>query len=55
MAYLSDIIDVDPIVWNTMFSRFCNEHRVEVGDIDVDISPDQRALVYQYIIDRFGK
>lgn len=54
VAYLSDIIDVDPIVWNTMFSRFCNEHRVEVGDIDVDISPDQRALVYQYIIDRFG-
>lgn len=54
VAYLSDIIDVDPVVWNTMFSRFCNEHRVEVGDIDVDISPDQRALVYQYIIDRFG-
>ena len=54
VAYLSDIIDVDPVVWNTMFSRFCNEHRVEVGDIDVDIAPDQRALVYQYIIDRFG-
>ena len=54
VAYLSDIIDVDPVVWNTMFSRFCNEHRVEVGDIDVDISPDQRNLVYQYIIDRFG-
>ena len=33
VAYLSDIIDVDP-VWNTMFSRFCNEHRVEVGDIE---------------------
>ena len=50
VAYIADIIDVDPVVWGTMFSRFCNEHRVEVGDIDVDISPDQRALVYQYII-----
>ena len=54
VAYLSDITDVDPMVWGTMFSRFCNEHRVEIGDIDVDISPDQRDRVYQYIIDRFG-
>lgn len=55
VAYLSDITDVDPVVWGTMFSRFCNEHRKEIGDIDIDVSPDQRALVYQYIIDRFGK
>lgn len=55
VAYLSDIIDVDPIKWHTIFSRFCNEDRVEVGDIDIDISPDQRELVYNYIIDRFGK
>lgn len=54
VAYISDIIDVDPVVWRTMFSRFCNEHRKEIGDIDIDVSPDQRALVYQYIIDRFG-
>ena len=53
-AYLSDITDVDPVVWHTMFSRFCNEHRKEIGDIDIDVSPDQRSLVYQYIIDRFG-
>lgn len=55
VAYLSDIIDVDPIKWHTIFSRFCNEDRVEVGDIDIDISPDQRELVYNYIINRFGK
>ncbi len=54
VAYISDITDVDPVVWHTMFSRFCNEHRKEIGDIDIDISPDQRELVYQYIIDRFG-
>ena len=54
VAYLSDITDVDPVVWHTMFSRFCNEHRKEIGDIDIDISPDQRELVYQYIINRFG-
>ena len=54
IAYITDIIDVDPIKWNTVFSRFCNEHRTEIGDIDVDISPTQRHLVYKHIIDEFG-
>lgn len=54
IAYLLDIIDLDPIQWNTIFSRFCNEDREEVGDIDLDFSPTQRELVYNYIIDRFG-
>ena len=54
IAYITDIIDVDPIVWNTVFSRFCNEHRTEIGDIDVDIAPTQRHLVYKHIIDKFG-
>lgn len=54
VAYISDIIDVNPFTWHTMFARFANEYRTEVGDIDVDISPDQRHLVYDYIINRFG-
>ena len=54
VAYISDIIDVNPFTWHTMFARFANEHRTEVGDIDVDIGPDQRCLVYDYIINRFG-
>jgi len=54
IAYILDIIDLNPVVWGTVFSRFANEDRVEIGDIDIDISPSQRELVYQYIIDRFG-
>jgi len=54
VAYILDIIDLDPVKWNTVFSRFVNEDRIEIGDIDVDISPSQRELVYNYIIDRFG-
>ena len=54
IAYITDIIDVDPIVHKTIFSRFANEDREEVGDIDIDIAPDQRDLVYQHIIDSFG-
>lgn len=55
IAYILDIIDLDPIQWNTIFSRFCNEDREEVGDIDLDFSPTQRELVYNYIINRFGE
>lgn len=54
VAYITDIIDLDPVRWGTIFSRFANESRQEVGDIDVDISPDQRDLVYQHIIESFG-
>lgn len=55
VAYITDIIDVNPIVWSTVFSRFCNEDRKEIGDIDIDVSPSQRHLVYDYIINRFGQ
>ena len=54
IAYLTDIIDVNPITWNTIFSRFANEDRKEIGDIDLDISPSQRHLVYEHIIEKFG-
>ena len=54
LAYISGITDVDPIKWKTYFSRFANEDRKEIGDIDVDFSPTQRELVYKYIMDRFG-
>lgn len=54
IAYILDIIDVNPIVWNTVFSRFANEDRKEIGDIDLDISPTQRHLVYEHIIEKFG-
>ena len=54
IAYILDIIDLNPVIWKTVFSRFANEDRIEIGDIDIDISPSQRELVYQYIINRFG-
>lgn len=54
LAYITGITDVDPIRWNTYFSRFANEDRKEIGDIDCDFSPSQRELVYKYIIERFG-
>ena len=55
VAYVSNITDLNPETWHTVFSRFCNEDRKEIGDIDIDVSPSQRDLVYDYIINRFGQ
>lgn len=53
ISYITDITDVDPMVWNTVFSRFCNEDRISLGDIDIDFAPEDREKVYKYIIERF--
>ena len=54
VAYVTDIIDIDPERWGTIFSRFANEHRKEVGDIDVDVIDTDRPRIFKYLIDRFG-
>lgn len=53
-AFITDIIDVDPVKWHTVFSRFCNEDRVEIGDIDVDVPDEYREQIYHHIFDSFG-
>ena len=53
-AYILNVTDVDPIVWNTIFSRFVNSERVSLADIDLDFAPEDREKVFNYIIDRFG-
>lgn len=55
IAYILDIIDLDPIKWNTVFSRFVNADRISLGDIDLDFSPEDREKVYEYIQNRFPK
>lgn len=54
IAYVTDIIDLNPVTWNTVFSRFCNEDRVEIGDVDTDCIESDRGKIFDYIIGRFG-
>ena len=55
VAYITDIIDVDPVKMNTVFSRFANEYREEVGDIDTDWYEDDRPKIYKHMFERFGE
>lgn len=54
VAYVADIIDLNPETWHTVFSRFCNEDRVEIGDIDIDCVESDRPAIFQHITGRFG-
>lgn len=54
IAYVTDIIDMNPETWHTVFSRFCNEDREEIGDIDIDCIESDRPKIFAHIIDRFG-
>ncbi len=54
IAYITDIIDLNPEQWHTVFSRFANEDRVEIGDIDVDCIETDRPRIFEHIISRFG-
>lgn len=54
-AYCAGITDLSPVRYNTLFSRFLTPTRKDDPDIDVDVSGDQRDLVYEYIINRFGE
>ena len=54
-AYVTDIIDLNPETWHTVFSRFANENRVEIGDIDTDLIDTDRPRVFEYIINKFGQ
>lgn len=55
VAYVTDIIDLNPETWHTVFSRFCNENRKEIGDIDIDCVETDRPAIFKYIISRFGE
>ena len=54
IAYILNIIDVNPVKFHTIFSRFCNKNRIELGDIDVDFPPEMREKVYNHIFNQFG-
>lgn len=55
IAYVTDIIDLNPETWHTVFSRFCNEDRQEIGDIDIDCVDSDRPAIFKHITERFGK
>ena len=64
LAYLMDIITVDPVENDLLFERFLNEARVSgerakaadsMPDIDLDFETEHRETIKEYIRERFGQ
>ncbi|HQO77445.1 MAG TPA: DNA polymerase III subunit alpha, partial [Thermodesulfobacteriota bacterium] len=55
VSYCLGITHVDPIEHNLLFSRFLNEGRSDLPDIDVDFPWDERDQVVTYVRRRFGE
>ncbi len=55
VAYLTDIIDIDPVRHGLIFERFLNPGRAGMPDFDVDFPASRRDEVQGYIQQRYGE
>lgn len=53
--YLLGITQLDPVKWELMEWRFLNKERVELPDIDTDLSPSKRKLIFKRIREERGE
>ena len=47
--YLLGITQLDPLKWGLKYWRFLNKERVELPDIDIDLSPSKRKKIFEAI------
>jgi DNA polymerase-3 subunit alpha len=55
VAYCLGITDIDPIKYDLLFERFLNPDRISMPDIDVDFDDEGRALVLDYVSNKYGQ
>lgn len=54
VAFLLNITKIDPIQYELMFERFLSKSRKSDPDIDLDILPERRDEVFEYITEKYG-
>lgn len=57
IAYLLDIIQVDPLQYDLLFERFLTPERAikSLPDLDIDFAASKRDLVKHYMEERYGQ
>lgn len=53
--YLLGVTQLDPIEWDFPFWRYLNDDRIELPDIDLDISPSKRPMIIDKIKQERGR
>lgn len=54
VCYLTGITELDPIPHHLLFSRFLDESRSDMPDIDIDFPDNKRHMVLEYLQNKFG-
>ncbi len=54
MAYLTNITNLDPLVYDLLFERFLNPERISMPDIDTDFADTRRDEVIKYVSEKYG-
>ena len=55
LSYVLDITEIDPIKYDLIFERFLNPERNSMPDLDIDLQPERREEVIQYLRDKYGE
>ena len=54
VCYLSGITEIDPVPTGILFERFLDPSRSDFPDVDLDFPDEKRALVFDYMAERYG-
>lgn len=54
-AFLLGLTEIDPILYHLPFSRFLNEERIDLPDIDLDLPDNKRHLVTARLHELYGE
>lgn len=55
ISYILGITNLDPIHYGLLFERFLNPERIQMPDIDVDITDIRRDEVFGYLVEKYGE
>ena len=53
--WLLSVTQLNPIVNNLPYWRYSNKDRIELGDIDIDLAPSKRELIFEKIREERGQ
>lgn len=53
--WLLGVTQLDPVANNLPYWRYSNKERIELGDIDIDLAPSKRELVFKKIREERGQ
>jgi len=55
ISYILKITDLDPLKYDLLFERFLNPERIQMPDIDIDITDVRRDEVFGYLEEKYGR